>query len=152
MHAFLPFLSTSFIVISAVLVAIGWYFIRKKERETHTKLMITASVFALLFFIIYVSRTLFVGNTSFGGPEYLKPYYLIFLLCHIVLAAVAAVMGIVTLVLGFRRNFKAHRKIGPWTSVIWFLTAGTGVTVYVLLYVLYPGGETKPVLDAILGR
>ncbi|RQN16532.1 DUF420 domain-containing protein, partial [Paraburkholderia tropica] len=44
-----------------------------------------------------------------------------------------------------------HRKIGPWALIIWFFTAITGVAVYVLLYVLYPGGETTSLLKATLG-
>ncbi|MGG4396385.1 DUF420 domain-containing protein [Paenibacillus thiaminolyticus] len=151
LYNLMPAVSTTFIVISAILVAIGWALIIKGKREAHKKTMIAAAVAALLFFIIYVSRTIFVGNTSWGGPEGLKTIYLIFLLFHIVLATVAAVFGITTLVSGFRSTFKLHRKIGKITSIIWFITAITGVTVYTLLYILYPGGHTKPVIDAIFG-
>ncbi|CAH8768313.1 DUF420 domain-containing protein [Paenibacillus dendritiformis] len=151
LYNLMPAVSTTFIVISAILVAIGWALIIKGKREAHKKTMIAAAVAALLFFIIYVSRTIFVGNTSWGGPEGLKTIYLIFLLFHIVLATVAAVFGITTLVTGFRSKFKIHRKIGKITSIIWFITAITGVTVYTLLYILYPGGHTKPVIDAIFG-
>lgn len=113
--------------------------------------MVAAAVAALLFFIIYVSRTIFVGNTAWGGPDDLKVFYLVFLLFHIVLATVAAVFGLVTLYTGFKSRFKAHRKLGKITSIIWFATAITGITVYSLLYLLYPGGHTKPVIDAIFG-
>lgn len=146
-----PMVSTSFIALSAILVAIGWRLIIKGKREAHKKVMIAAAVAALLFFIIYVSRTIFIGNTSWGGPEDLKTIYLMFLLFHIVLATVAAVFGITTLVLGFREKFAKHRKWGRVTAIIWFATAITGITVYVLLYQLYPGGHTKPVIDAIFG-
>jgi putative membrane protein len=60
-------------------------------------------------------------------------------------------MGLITLYLGYKNKQPAHRKIGPFTSVVWFCTAITGVTVYILLYVLYPGGETRPVIEAIFG-
>lgn len=151
MHFWLPTISTAFIVISAIFVAFGWAHIRRGNRETHQKLMITGAIFALAFFLIYASRTVLVGNTSFGGPEQLKLAYHLFLFFHIVLAMLAAVFGLVTLTLGFRRSFSRHRKIGRWTAVIWLLTAPTGVVVYVLLYVLYPGGTTKPMIDAIFG-
>jgi len=146
-----PTISTSFIVISAVLVAIGWSLIIKGKREAHKKTMIAAAAAALLFFIIYMSRTVFIGNTSWGGPDDLKIYYQIFLVFHIVLATVAAVFGITTLVLGFKEKYAKHREWGRITSVIWFCTAITGVAVYVLLYVLYPGGHTKPVWEVIFG-
>jgi putative membrane protein len=150
-HFWLPTISTAFIVISAIFVAFGWAHIRRGNRETHQKLMITGAIFALAFFLIYASRTVLVGNTSFGGPEQLKLAYHLFLFFHIVLAMLAAVFGLVTLTLAFRRSFSRHRKIGRWTAVIWLLTAPTGVVVYVLLYVLYPGGTTKPMIDAIFG-
>lgn len=147
----LPTISTFFIVLSAVLVAIGWNLIRKRRIEAHQKTMIAAAVSAVLFFIIYVSRTVFIGNTSFGGPDELKVYYTVFLIFHIVLATTGAVFGVVTIVAGFKNNLARHRKLGPITSIIWFFTAITGVAVYLLLYVFYTGGETTSVFKAILG-
>ncbi|MBP1157570.1 MULTISPECIES: DUF420 domain-containing protein [unclassified Paenibacillus] len=149
--AIMPTISTSFIVISAIFVAIGWYHIVKGNREQHQKMMLWGAGFALAFFLVYVSRTIFVGNTAFGGPEELKQAYHLFLFFHITLATTAGVFGIVTLILAFKKNFAKHRKIGRWTAVMWLFTAPTGVAVYVLLYLLYPGGETKPMIDAIFG-
>lgn len=151
MNSIVPFVSTLFIVTSAVLVAVGWYFIRVGKRETHQKVMIAAAVFAILFLIAYVSRTLIVGNTVFGGPDDVKVYYTIFLLFHIVLATVGAVMGVITIRFAYTNNFAKHRKLGPWTAIVWFITAITGVTVYYLLYIKYPGGDVSNIIDAIFG-
>jgi putative membrane protein len=147
----LPTISTSFIVISAIFVACGWAQILKGNRETHQKLMLWGAGFALAFFLIYMSRTIFVGNTTFGGPEELKLAYHLFLFFHITLATTGGVFGIITLLHAFNKRFAKHKKIGRWTAVIWLLTAPTGVVVYILLYVLYPGGDTKPMINAILG-
>lgn len=147
----LPTISTFFIVLSAVLVAIGWTLIKQKKIEAHKKTMFAAAISAILFFIIYVSRTIFVGNTAFGGPEEYKIYYTIFLVFHIFLATTGAVFGISTLLTAYKNNLKIHRKLGPITSIIWFFTAITGVAVYSLLYVIYQGGETTSVIKAILG-
>ena len=123
----------------------------KREIESHKKFMLAGAAFALLFFIIYLSKTVFVGSTQFGGPDNLKTAYVIFLLFHITLATVAAVFGIVTLTLAFKKSFAKHKKLGRVTAVIWFCSAISGVTVYTLLYILYPGGETSGLIDAILG-
>ncbi|WP_347860684.1 DUF420 domain-containing protein [Salimicrobium sp. PL1-032A] len=147
----LPTISTFFIVISAIFVGIGWILITKNKPASHKKAMLAGAVSALIFFVIYVSRTVFVGNTSFGGPEEYKIYYTIFLIFHIILATTGAVFGIVTLTLAFKRKIKKHRKIGPITSVIWFFTAITGVAVYLLLYIIYDGGDTTSLIKAILG-
>ena len=147
----LPTISTFFIVLSAVLVAIGWALIKQRKIEAHKKMMTAAAISALTFFIIYASRTIFIGNTAFGGPDDIKIYYTIFLIFHIFLATTGAVFGLVTLYLGYKNNIQKHRKIGPITSVIWFFVAITGVAVYLLLYVFYHGGETTSVIKAIIG-
>lgn len=147
----LPTISTTFIVLSAITVAVGWWQIKQREIEKHKKTMFLAAVFALIFFIIYASRTIFIGNTAFGGPDDIKIYYTVFLIFHITLATTGAVFGIVTLWTGYKNNLKRHRKLGPITSIIWFFTATTGVVVYLLLYVFFRGGQTTSVIKAILG-
>ncbi|MBW4837495.1 MAG: DUF420 domain-containing protein [Staphylococcaceae bacterium] len=147
----LPTISTSCIVISAILVAIGWRLIWKRQIDKHKKVMLWAAVFALTFFIIYASRTIFIGNTAFGGPDSVKIYYTIFLVFHINLATIGGVLGLVQIILAFNDKFNIHRKIGPVASIIWFFTAITGLAVYILLYVLYPGGETTSLIKATLG-
>lgn len=147
----LPTISTIFIIISATFVVIGWIFIIKKKYRAHKRAMVTAAISALLFFIVYASRTAFIGNTSFGGPENIKIYYTIFLLFHITLATISAVFGVITLRLAFKRKIKRHEKIGPITSVIWLIACITGVMVYLLLYVIYDSGTTTSMIRAILG-
>lgn len=150
-YLLMPTISTFLIVVSAILVAFGWRLAIQRRLEAHQRMMFWAAVTAIMFFIIYSSRTLISGNTEWGGPDSIKPYYQAFLIFHILLATSGAVFGITTLTLGYKKKFAKHRKIGRVTSIVWFSTAITGVTVYVLLYLLYPGGHTKPMLDAIFG-
>ncbi|WP_318504928.1 DUF420 domain-containing protein [Bacillus sp. T3] len=147
----LPTISTTFIVLSAITVAIGWVQIKQRKIETHKKTMNLAAIFAIIFFLIYASRTVFIGNTAFGGPDDIKIYYTIFLIFHITLATVGAVFGIISLISGYKNNLRLHKKLGPVTSIIWFFTGITGVAVYLLLYVFYHGGDTTSVIKAILG-
>ncbi|CAI9387745.1 MULTISPECIES: DUF420 domain-containing protein [Bacillaceae] len=147
----LPTISTTFIVLSGIFVAIGWGLIKKRKRKEHQMVMLFAAIFAVIFFVIYASRTVFIGNTSFGGPDDIKIYYTIFLIFHITLATIGAVLGIIMLYTGYKKQYAKHRKLGPMTSIIWFITAITGTAVYLLLYVFYHGGETTSVIKAILG-
>lgn len=151
LNTLMPTVSTLFIVISAVLVAFGWRLAVKRKLESHQKMMVWAAVAAIIFFVIYASRTLFIGSTPYNGPDGLKPYYLVFLLFHIVLATVAAVFGITTITLGYRKKLAKHRRLGRITSIIWFITAITGVFVYLILYIIYPAEEVKPLFEAIFG-
>ena len=151
LYFWLPTLSTAFIVISAVLVGIGWVLIIRGQREAHKKMMLAGAWAAILFFIIYSSRTIIVGNTAWGGPDHLKLFYQVFLIFHIVMATVGAIFGITTLLWGYKEKYAKHRRLGRVTSMIWFFTATTGVLVYTLLYILYQGGHTKPVWEVIIG-
>lgn len=135
-------ISTSCTVTSALLMAIGWKMIRLKRRNAHRNCMIASVLFAALFFTLYVYRTVAIGNTNFGGPAYLQPYYTGFLLFHVLLTVISPVLAITTMVYAWKENFEKHRKIGPWTARVWFVTAVTGLLVYLLLFVLFPEGET----------
>ncbi|MDK6863409.1 MULTISPECIES: DUF420 domain-containing protein [Nosocomiicoccus] len=150
LHFILPTISTSFIVLSAIMMAIGLYkMFKKRDLAGHDKFMTLSAWFALIFFIIYLSKTVFLGSTQFGGPEHLVTYYVVFLISHIILSTTGGVLGGFQVFTGKKRILSKHRKVGIFAAVIWFLTAITGVTVYILLYVLYPGGETSGLLDAI---
>ncbi|MBT2678438.1 DUF420 domain-containing protein [Bacillus sp. ISL-35] len=147
----LPTISTTFIVLSAITVAIGWAQIKQRKIDQHRKTMTLAGIFAIIFFVIYATRTIFIGNTSFGGPDDIKIYYTLFLIFHITLATIGAVLGIISLYTGYKNKLERHRKLGPVTSITWFFTGITGVAVYLLLYVFYKGGDTTSVIKAILG-
>jgi putative membrane protein len=153
MSTILPLLSTIFIATSGILVAIGWYQILKGRRELHQKFMVSGAIFALVFFLIYVSRTIFIGNTAFSesAPVAIRDAYYVFLLCHIIFATTSGIFGIITLLFAYKKKFAKHKKIGRYTAVMWLITSPSGVMVYLLLYIMYPGGSTKPVIDAILG-
>lgn len=147
----LPLISTIFIGISAIFVALGWIAIARRQIDLHKKMMFLGAVFASIFFITYVAKTVFVGSTAFGGPEEVKLYYTIFLIFHITLATTAAGLGITALVSGYKNNMRLHRRLGPITSVIWFLSSSSGILVFLLLYVIYPPGEVTNVFRAIWG-
>ncbi|QKS73260.1 DUF420 domain-containing protein [Paenalkalicoccus suaedae] len=150
MATFLPFISTVFIGLSALFVAIGWYLVSQRKIEAHKKVMFWAAVLAVIFFVTYLSKTFFIGSTSFGGPDSVVLPYTIFLIFHITMATIAAVLGIIQLTTGYKNRLKSHRRLGPITSIIWFISATTGIAVYLLLYVIYPPGETTNLFNAIL--
>lgn len=136
---------------SAGLVIFGWYLIRHHHVERHRKVMLTAASLGAMFFITYVVKTLFYGDTAFGGPRAYQLPYLTFLQIHTILATVAAILGIITIRRALRARFKEHRKIAPWTASAWLITAGSGLMVFLLLYVVFPPGPTSQNLIKLLG-
>lgn len=62
-----------------------------------TKSYVMGSIFRINVFIIYATRTIFIGNTDFGGPDSVRTYYKIFLIFHINLATIGGVLGLVQL-------------------------------------------------------
>lgn len=147
----LPTFSTACIVISASLVGYGWYLIKQGKKARHVQIMKLASLFALGFFVLYLSRTILVGSSLFGGPVELKKYYHGFLLFHILFATISAFIGIITIRFALKKKFASHKKMGPWTAGIWIFSSCTGVMVYLLLYVLFPSTETTSLIRVILG-
>ncbi|GGH74374.1 putative membrane protein [Pullulanibacillus pueri] len=152
LSAVLASISTLFIFLCGLFIAYGWIVIRKtKDRKRHKKIMVTAAVFALVFFVIYMFRTLFIGNVKFGGPDMMKLPYHLFLFFHIVFALLGAIFGLISLYLGNKNKIPLHRKISPYTAVIWFVTTITGIVVYVLLFLVWPGDMDTSLLNAVFG-
>jgi putative membrane protein len=152
MVAVIALISTCFIVLSAILMAFGWYFVRKGNMAAHKKFMVAASVCVFCFFILYMSRTALIGNMTFGGPTQWKWAYLSYLAFHILLATSGGILVLVSLFLGWKGKIAFHKKVGPWTTNIWFATAATGVLLYLVLYVIFPGVTTASMLKAMLHK
>jgi putative membrane protein len=147
----LGYLNEAFMLSSAASLIVGWWRIRHGRVHGHRRAMLTTAALAAGFFLSYVAKSLAYGDTSFGGPARLAPFYQGFLQVHVVLATVAAVLGVVTLRWAFRRRFHRHRRLAPWTAAMWLVAAGSGLAVFLLLYVVYPPGATHNVVRTIIG-
>ncbi|MDI3328985.1 MAG: DUF420 domain-containing protein [Alicyclobacillaceae bacterium] len=148
----LPYINEAFILLSAGCVAVGWILIRRGRVEAHRRAMLAGVVLASAFFVSYLLKTLTVGDATFGGPERWRGAYQVFLQVHSVLATVAAVLGVLTLRAAAKGRRAFHKRIGRWTASLWFVTAATGLAVFLLLYILYEPGPTKNMFRAWLGR
>lgn len=152
MDIFVSYLNEACIIISAICFVIGWGQIRKKRVRIHRRWMLTGVVFAALFFIIYALKTFLIGDTKFGGPKSVNGFYYTFLQIHSILATVAAILGVITLVFAAKARFSKHRKIAPWTVITWLVTAATGLVVFLFLYVIFTPGPTANLMQSYLGK
>jgi putative membrane protein len=98
--------------------------------------MITATVFAALFLVVYIARWALFPTKHFPGEGVAYAVYLSVLVPHIVAATAVGPLALVTLSRAFRRNFPAHRKIARITLPIWAFSVVTGWVVYVMLYII----------------
>jgi putative membrane protein len=148
----LAVINEAFMIGSAVSIAAGWYQVRHHHLHSHRRLMLIGSGLAVCFFLSYVLKTFTVGDTAFGGPHAWYWPYQVFLQVHTIFATLAAIAGIVTLRWALGRRFRQHRRLAPWTATAWMVTAASGLTVFLLLYVIFPPGPTTGNLMKLLLR
>src|SRR5438874_12410666 len=132
----LPLLNAALIVISGAFLVVGFASIRRGKILWHRRCMLTASVFAALFLIVYVTRYLWLGSKIYPGDGISRAVYLIILVSHIAIAIAVAPLAYMTLQRALNGRFKTHRQIARITLPMWIYTAVTGWVVYMLLYVL----------------
>jgi putative membrane protein len=129
-------ISTACIVLSGASLLVGWYFIRAgRQILRHRNAMLTASAFATLFLVFYVTRWSIHGSKPFPGTGTWRAFYFANLVPHILFAMVLAplVVRLIQLAL-FERDYARHRKLARITLPIWLYVAGSGWLIYYLLY------------------
>jgi uncharacterized membrane protein YozB (DUF420 family) len=134
MHSILPTINAVLNGSSAVLLSLGYYFIRRRRIAAHQICMSTAFVVSGMFLVTYVVHHYEVGSVRFAGPSWLKTIYLGVLIPHVALSAVMLPMALTTLTHAWRGRFDRHRRIARWTLPIWLYVSVSGVAVYWMLY------------------
>lgn len=122
---------------SAVLLTVGYLFIRRRRVRGHKICMGTAFGVSCLFLISYLIHHYEVGSVPFAGQGAIRVVYFAILVSHIFLAAVVVPLALTTLYRGLSEQFDRHVKIARWTLPIWLYVSVSGVVVYVMLYRLY---------------
>jgi putative membrane protein len=130
----LPGLNAALIVISGVFLAVGYVCIRTRRIVWHRRSMITASVFAAAFLVVYVTRYILLGSKIYPGEGVSRLLYFAVLIPHIIIAIAVAPLAFVTLRRAFRGRFGKHRQIARITLPLWIYTAVSGWVVYLMLY------------------
>lgn len=130
----LPTLNAVLNGTSAVLLAFGYLFIRRKKVNLHKACMVSAFVISTLFLVSYLIYHYHAGSKPFPGEGWTRPLYFAILISHVILATVSLPLAIVTLARGLRGRFEKHRSIARWALPIWLYVSVTGVVVYLMLY------------------
>ena len=136
----LPSVNATLNATSAVLAVRAVSAIRAGDRETHRRLMLAAVTSSALFLVGYLTRWSLAGTAPFLGEGWTRPLYFSILFTHMPLAALIPPLVIRLLVLAFRGNDFAHRRLARWVFPVWMYVSVTGVAIYVMLYWI-PGGH-----------
>ena len=122
---------------SAILLIVGWVFIRRGNVRRHRLSMLAAVATSSLFLIFYVTRLTITGTHSFAGEGVAKVIYLGILFSHIVLAILIVPCVLRLLYLVWKERFQDHRRLARRVFPAWLYVSVTGIVVYVLLYHVY---------------
>ena len=133
----LPTLNAALNATSAVLLVLGYRFIRRREIHAHRACMLAAFAVSVIFLVSYVVYHAQVGSVHFPGTGAVRGMYFGILITHTILAALVPPLAIVTLYRALRENFQLHRRLARWTFPVWLYVSVTGVVVYVMLYQVY---------------
>jgi putative membrane protein len=136
--AILPHVNAGLNATSAVLLASGYYFIRRGRVTAHLRCMVAALVVSLAFLASYLVYHYNHGSTRFTGQGAIRPVYFTILLTHTVLAVVIVPLVVQTVRRAWAGQFDRHSRVARWTLPLWAYVSVTGVLVYLLLYQLYP--------------
>jgi uncharacterized membrane protein YozB (DUF420 family) len=140
----LPAVNATLNGLSAILLSLGFFFIKRGNKIAHRNCMISAFCVSVVFLICYLTyhtylyRVLHQGPTHFVNPAWFRPIYLTILITHTILAMVIVPMILITLNRARLQRFDLHKKIARWTWPLWMYVSVTGVVVYLLLYQIFP--------------
>ena len=135
----------------AVLLIAGLIAVKQKNYTVHKSIMLTAMVLSLLFLVTYIAHHLFAGEAKFGDANFdgvvddaekallgnTRPFYLILLGTHIVLAATSLPFILFTAYRALTSDFAAHKALSKKVWPIWFYVAVTGPIVYLMIKQYY---------------
>ena len=139
------------IVLSGVALIIGVTFIRRGNRVMHMRFMLTASVLAILFLVLYLTRLGLGYEKTYIGPPAWRGAYFALLISHIFMAALNVPLAIGALYWAYkgiraagnlervntlpaaRAAFDIHKKWTRWTVPVWLYVAVTGWVIYLVL-------------------
>ena len=135
----LPKLNALLNGLAAILLVSGFAAIRSRRIGLHRALMLSAFAASTLFLISYGVYHASRLHQEFAGPDWMRPPYYAMLVTHVVLAAALVPLALITLYRALRGDFARHRRLARWTLPVWLYVSVTGVLVYLILYVIFPG-------------
>lgn len=135
--SFLPPVYATINGVTAIVLLLALYQIRRGNRFLHEVFMKSCLVLSIIFLMMYVAYHMTSSPTPYGGTGYSRYFYYFVLISHILLSITVIPFVLVTYVRAILGNFPQHKKIARITFPIWLYVAITGVIVYVMIAPYY---------------
>ncbi|NDG46860.1 MAG: DUF420 domain-containing protein, partial [Flavobacteriia bacterium] len=109
--SFLPPIYATINGITALLLIVAYFAIKRKNIVLHEQLMKTAIGLSLIFLVMYVAYHMTSDPTPYGGEGFIKYVYYFILISHILLSIGIIPMVLITYVRALSNLFFEHKKI-----------------------------------------
>jgi len=120
--------------LTAVLLLLGYYFIRQNNRTAHRKMMTGAFILGAVFLVCYILYHISNESTPFGGTgSALRFTYYFLLISHITLSIVVVWFVLRAVYFGYSNQLPEHRKAVKYAFPIWLYVSISGVIVYLMI-------------------
>ena len=133
--SFLPGIYASINGLTAILLIVALYAIKKGRVKLHRKLIGTCLILSVLFLSMYVTYHITSDAASYGGSQ--RSIYFSLLISHILLSILVVPLVLVTLLRALTGEFKRHRFMARITFPVWLYVAISGVLVYLMISPYY---------------
>jgi putative membrane protein len=134
---YLPHVNGVINSLTAVMLLVGFYFIRQKNVAAHKVTMLIAFGLGSVFLVSYVLYHLTHDSTPFGGQGWIRPVYYFLLISHIILSVVVVWFVLRAVYFALTNQIIKHKQTVKWTFPIWLYVSITGVIVYLLIKPYY---------------
>lgn len=134
---FLPPIYATINAITAVLLVVAVFQIKKGNKKIHERLMKTAIGLSVMFLVLYIIYHMTSDSTTFGGEGLLKYIYYFVLISHILLSIIVIPFVLITFIRAISGQFYKHRKIARIAYPLWLYVAVSGVIVYLMISPYY---------------
>lgn len=134
---YLPHFQALLNFAAAILLTMGYFFIRNSKRNLHRSCMAAALLISSVFMISYLTYHAKVGYMPFAGQGLVRPLYFTLLTSHVILAALIVPLVLTTIFFAIKGNFGRHPGIARWTLPLWLYVSVSGVAIYILGFHVY---------------
>jgi putative membrane protein len=132
----LPALNVFLNITSAVLLTIGFIFIKKHRPDIHKRIMLSALFSSIVFLVSYLIYHYNVGSVPYLRHDWTRPLYFAILIPHVVLAGLVVPFILVALWFALNKKFDRHKKLVRFVWPVWLFVCVSGIAVYLMLYQL----------------